>query len=110
MKLLVCGSRSIKDFDLSAYIPDECDMIITGGAKGIDTLAEKYADTHGIPKTVVLPDYEKYGKAAPILRNEQMVDMADRVLAVWDEVSSGTKYAVDYAAKQNVPVTLITPI
>lgn len=110
MKLLICGSRSIKDFDLSPYVPQECEMIITGGANGIDTVAEEYADRHGIPKTVIRPDYKRYGtKAAPIKRNEQMVDMADSVLAVWDGKSTGTKNTVNYAAKQHKPISLITP-
>ena len=40
MKLLIVGSRSITDFDLSPYISDDVDMIISGDANGIDTLAE----------------------------------------------------------------------
>ena len=48
MKLLVAGSRSIKEFDLSPYIPDDVDEIISGGANGIDAIAEKYADDHRI--------------------------------------------------------------
>ncbi len=107
MKLLICGSRSITDFDLSPYIPQDCELIITGGAKGIDTLAEEYADAHGIPKTVIRPDYSKYGKAAPVKRNETMVNMADAVLAVWDGLSPGTKYTVEYASSKNKPITVI---
>ena len=71
MKLLIAGSRSITSFDLSPYIPDEVDLIITGGAKGIDTLAEAYAKERGIPTLTVKPCYEKYGRAAPILRDEE---------------------------------------
>ena len=107
MKLLIVGSRSIKDFDLAPYILDEVDTIITGGAEGIDTLAEQYADAHRLSKYIVRPRYDLYGRAAPIKRNEQMVDMADRVLVIWDGVSKGSQYTVTYAQKHAKECTLI---
>lgn len=109
MKLLICGSRSIKDFDLSSYVPEDTTMIISGGAKGIDTVAEEYAVSRNIPTTIIRPDYARYGKgAAPIKRNMQMVDIADAILAIWDGKSSGTKQTVEYAEKQNKSTTVIT--
>ena len=74
MKLLIVGSRSIKDFDLSPYVGAEVDTIISGGACGIDRLAEQYADRHRLSKYILRPHYELYGRAAPIKRNEQMVE------------------------------------
>ena len=108
MKLLIAGSRSITSFDLSPYIPDEVDLIITGGAKGIDTLAEAYARERGTPTLTVKPRYEKYGRAAPILRDEEMVDMADAVLVIWDGTSRGSKHTADYAHKKGKPLTVVT--
>lgn len=109
MKLLICGSRSIKDFDLSPYVPEDTTMIISGGAKGIDTVAEEYAVSRNIPTTIIRPDYARYGKfAAPIKRNIRMVDMADSVLAIWDGKSSGTKRTIEYAEKTGKSVTVIT--
>jgi len=84
MKLLIAGSRGITDFDLAPYIPDGTDTIISGGAKGIDTLAEQYAEQNGLKKIIIKPEYEKYGRAAPIKRNETMVELADAVLVIWD--------------------------
>ena len=107
MKILVVGSRSIKDFDLSDYIPSETELIISGGASGIDSIAEEYADKHRISKLIFYPKYEVYGKAAPLKRNEIMVDIADEVLIIWDGKSRGTKYTADYAAKKNKKVRLI---
>ena len=107
MKLLVVGSRSITDFELSPYINKEFDTIISGGAGGIDSLAEEYADKHRISKYIVRPQYEVYGRAAPIKRNEQMVDMADAVLIIWDGISKGTLYTLNYAKKMNKPITLV---
>ena len=100
MKLLIIGSRSIIDYDLSAHIPEGVELIISGGAKGIDTLAEQYADVHGIEKLIIRPQYDRFGRAAPIKRNEQMVDACDVVLAIWDGESRGTRYTLDYARKK----------
>ena len=108
MKLLIAGSRSIKDFDLSPHISDEVDTIISGGAEGIDSLAELYADKNRLSKFIVRPRYELYGRAAPVKRNKQMVDMADAVLIIWDGRSKGTLHTVKYAQKANKPLTLIT--
>ena len=108
MKLLIVGSRTIESFDLSPYIDAETDFIITGGAKGIDALAERYADSHRLSKTVMRPKYEKYGKAAPLKRNEDMVDLADRILVVWDGKSKGTQSTVRYAKKKNKDIRIVT--
>ena len=107
MKLLIVGSRSINEFDLSGLIPDETELIISGGAGGADTIAESYADKHKISKLILRPRYNKYGKAAPLKRNELMVDIADLVIVLWDGVSRGTKYTIDHAKKMNKPVKVI---
>ena len=107
MKLLVVGSRSITNFDLSPYIPKEVDTIISGGANGVDYLAEQYADSNRISKYILRPHYELYGRAAPLKRNESMVDIADAVLVIWDGSSKGTQYTINYAKKKNKPITVI---
>ena len=108
MKIVIAGSRNIDNFDLSQHIPSNVDLIITGGASGIDNLAEKYADKHKISKLIMLPDYKRYGKAAPLRRNEIMVDLADLVIVVWDGKSRGTKYTIDYATKKGKNLIIIT--
>ena len=107
MKLLIAGSRSIEDFDLSNYIPDETELIISGGANGIDRVAEKYADKNKLSKLILRPRYNLYGKAAPLKRNESMVDLCDCVLVIWDGTSKGTKYTIEYAKKKNKPVNIV---
>ena len=107
IKLLVVGSRNIKDFDLDEHIPPETELIISGGAGGVDSIAEKYADEHKISKLIIRPRYDIYGKAAPIKRNQVMVDLADAVLVIWDGRSKGTKHTADYAKKKNKPITII---
>lgn len=107
MKLLIVGSRSIKDFDLSPYISSDVDTIISGGAGGVDSLAENYADLHRLSKYILRPRYKFYGRCAPLKRNEKMVEMADAVLIVWDGCSKGTRYTLEYSKKINKPVTLV---
>jgi len=107
MKLLIVGSRSITDFDLSPYVPAEVDTIISGGANGVDSLAEQYADLHRLSKYILRPRYDLYGRGAPLKRNEQMVDMADAVLVVWDGISKGAKYTLRYTEKQGKNVILV---
>lgn len=108
MKLLIVGSRSITDYDLSLCVDERVDLIISGGAAGVDTLAEKYADKKGISKLILRPDYTRYGKAAPIIRNKMMVDLCDALIVIWDGKSKGTKHTIDYAQKVGKPLTIIT--
>ncbi len=107
MKLLIVGSRSIKDFDLAPYITDDVDEIISGGAAGIDSLAEQYADSHRISKHIIRPKYHLYNKAAPIKRNREMIEIADRVLVIWDGESKGALSAINFAKEHNKPTTVI---
>lgn len=73
MKLLIAGSRGITNFDISRHIPDGVDTIISGGAPGIDTIAENYADRHNLSKYILRPRYEIYGRFAPLKRNEEII-------------------------------------
>lgn len=107
MKLLIAGSRSIQEFDLSPYIPDDTDLIITGGAEGIDSIAEQYADQHKLSKLVLRPQYHLFKRNAPLIRNRKMVDIADAVLIVWDGKSKGTQYTIAYTEKMNIPLVLV---
>ena len=97
MKLLIVGSRSINEFDFSKYVPEETTMIITGGANGVDTLAEKFAGKKRLSKLIMRPRHDLYGKSAPLKRNEKMVEICDLALIIWDGNSKGTKYTINYA-------------
>ena len=108
MKLAIIGSRGIVDMDIAAYIPENVTEIISGGAKGVDSLVMRYAEEKGIPTKVFLPQYERYGRAAPILRNRQIAEYADEVLAFWDGESKGTLSCIECFKKQNKPVHVVS--
>lgn len=82
--------------------------IVSGGARGADSLAERYAQENDIQLTVFPAEWDKYGKSAGYRRNHQIIDYADVVLAFWDGQSKGTKHAIELAEKQNKPVFIYT--
>ena len=103
MKVAVIGSRDLY-INIGKYIEkyigaENITMIISGGARGIDTLAEEYAYENNIPTKIFYPDYDKDGATAPIRRNAEIVDAADIVVAFWDKQSRGTGFVIDYAKK-----------
>lgn len=106
MKIAIVGSRNIEAADIGKYV-SAGDEIISGGAKGADALAAEYARNNGLKLTVFLPEYEKYGRAAPIVRNKQIVDCADKIIAFWDGSSKGTLSVLKYAEKTGKPCRVI---
>lgn len=106
MRIAVVGSRNITVENIGQYIP-QCDEIISGGARGVDTCAAAFARCRGIRLTEILPQYDLYGRAAPIVRNRLIVDMADQVIAFWDGVSKGTLSVIKYAGQTGKPCRVI---
>ena len=107
MRIAIVGSRSLTVDNLEAYLPSGVTEIVSGGAQGIDTSAREYAKRHGLTMIEVFPDYETYGKRAPLIRNDKIVDLADEVYAFWDGTSHGTKYVIDYCKRIHKKVTVL---
>ena len=107
MKLAIIGSRGIIVEDIEQYLPDGVDEIVSGGAKGADLCAKEYAKKNDIKYTEFLPDYNRYGRAAPIKRNDEIINYADEIIAFWDGASKGTQYTVKRAQKLGKKVTVI---
>ena len=108
MKVAVVGSRSITipiNY-INTYISD-ADEIVSGGAAGVDSCAAEYAKRNGLKLTEFLPQYERYGRAAPIIRNKKIVDYADKIVAFRNGSSRGTLSVIKYAEKAGKPCEII---
>lgn len=81
MKTAVIGSRGLCVSDIGKYLPEGTDEIVSGGAAGIDTCAKIYAEKNNLKLTEFLPEYNRYGRGAPLRRNLQIIDYADEVVA-----------------------------
>ena len=108
MKVAIIGSRTIFIENIKDYIPQGTTEIVSGGAKGVDTCAKLFAEENNLKYTEFLPEYKKYGKAAPIIRNRLIVDYADVVVALWDGTSKGTKSVIDYCNKNKKEIFVYT--
>ena len=106
MRVAVIGSRNITVENIEDYVKG-ADEIISGGAVGVDRCAAEYARRSGIKLTEILPQYVLYGRAAPIVRNKEIVDRADRVVAFWDGSSKGTLSVIRYAEKVGKPCQIV---
>ena len=109
MKVSVIGSRGLTVSDLGKYLPESTTEIVSGGARGVDSSAREYALAHGLKLTEFLPEYDKYGRSAPLKRNITIIEYADLVLAFWDGKSHGTKFVIDNCKKMGVPVKTFYP-
>lgn len=111
--LAVVGSRTWTDkqcvFDmLDCYYIDYPQLkIISGGAKGADSMAADWAKSRNVPTQIFRPDWDVYGKRAGFMRNEQIVRACDSVLAFWDGTSKGTLNTIDKARDMQKPVRII---
>lgn len=103
--IAIIGSREFKDYKtlkelieliLDKYIIDN-PHFVSGGARGADTLGHNFAKNEGYPITIYYPNYSVHGKAAPMIRNENIILSSDIVIAFWDGNSPGTENAINIA-------------
>lgn len=114
MKTIVAGSRSIKRYlhviDAVRTAPWKITEIVSGGAPGVDRLGERYAKEHEIKLTVMPADWEKYGRRAGHVRNREMAEYAEALVAVWDGVSRGTEGMIEDADKLGLRVHVVNVV
>ncbi len=106
MKLAIIGSRGLNNVEIANYLPQEVSEIVSGGANGVDLLARKLAQEKGIQLIEFLPNYSRYGKGAPLVRNEEIAAYADEALVFWDGRSRGTAHILRLFEKLHKKVTL----
>lgn len=103
----IIGSREFTNYNKlkKCLIPYRKYMtkIVSGGAKGADTLAKKYAEENKIPFVEFLPDYGNDGKQAPLIRNTYIVKTSDIIIAFWNLESNGTRHTLKTAKASEIP-------
>ena len=113
LNVIIAGGREFSDYELLRL---KCDFffsrrrptaIVCGEARGADTLGKRYAQEHGIPVLSFPADWEKYGKKAGYLRNEEMARNADALIAFWDGKSRGTGHMIDLAKQYGLAVRIV---
>ena len=108
MKTIIAGSRDITDYAIVCtagyYSGIGITEVVSGGVRGVDKLGEQYAKDYELRLKVFPADWNKYGNRAGPIRNEQMGDYADALIAVWDGKSHGTKHMIEYAKKKGLLV------
>lgn len=110
MKTAIVGSRSITDYDLAQALEGlTVTEVISGGAMGVDRLAEEFAQKHKLPLTVFPADWETHGSKAGPLRNKQIVEACEQLVAIWDGSSKGTATTIRMAKKAGKPVRVVAP-
>ena len=104
MKLAIIGSRNCPKIDIGAYIEEMPTEVVSGGAKGADSLAREWALENGIALKEFLIERKRGGA---FIRNRKIAEYCDEVLAFWDGESHGTKYTIDYAKKLGKRVRVV---
>lgn len=115
-RVIIAGTRDFKDYEL---LKSYCDymlskkaqsgeeiVIISGGATGADTLGEQYAKERGYSLRQFPAQWDKYGRQAGPMRNRQMAENADALIAYWDGESRGTKNMIEEAKKRGLKVAV----
>ena len=112
LKIAVVGSRTFTNYELikktlDTYKKKEDIFIISGGARGADSLAQRYAKENGLSILIIYPNYRKFGKKAPLIRNREIVENCDLVIAFPDKNSRGTWHTIQVARKMGKPVKIV---
>jgi hypothetical protein len=100
VKVIIAGSRSISDIrhveQAIAESGYEITEVVSGKARGVDTLGEQWAEAHGVPVKQFPADWNKHGKRAGFIRNEEMGRYADAAVICWDGSSNGSRHMRDW--------------
>ena len=113
MKTIIAGSRTCTNMkelgDALINAPFNVTTVICGKARGADTLGEQYAITKGLPLEYYPANWDKYGKQAGYIRNLDMAEAADALIAIWDGSSRGTAHMIKQAVARQLQVYVYEP-
>lgn len=115
LKVIVAGSRGVNNYNLvsktlthmlSNHKMEDVE-IVSGGARGADTMGERFAEENGCNIKRFIPDWDGKGKSAGYIRNWEMAKYADALVAFWDGRSNGTKNMIDLAKKEGLKLKVV---
>ena len=112
MKVAIVGSRDYPRLDqVRRYVKllPEGTVVVSGGALGVDSCAAEEALRHDLATEEFLPEWDRLGRGAGFIRNADIVDAADLVVAFWDGKSRGTKNTIDLVRKASKPFVVVFP-
>ncbi len=111
MKTCIAGSRTVTDPALVEQAVAECGWtvtgVISGGARGVDELGEKWAKAHLVPVERFPADWKQHGRSAGVIRNATMLAVAEAVIVVWDGESRGSAHMIEIAKKSGKPIFVL---
>lgn len=107
MRTIIAGSRTILRMSIVESVmkkaPIRPTVVLCGEAVGVDKLGAVWARKNGIPVESFPADWKKYGRSAGLMRNAQMAEQAEALIAIWDGKSRGAEHMINTAAKRNLP-------
>lgn len=115
-KIIIAGGRDFLDYNLLREKVNKIlqekrvthkIVIISGCARGADTLGLRYASENVFDVEEYPAEWDKYGKKAGYMRNVEMAENANALIAFWDGKSKGTKHMIDIATERNLPIRVI---
>lgn len=108
MKTIIAGSRNLTDIREVYRATNECGWTITevvcGEARGADNLGKQWAQEHNIPVDSYPANWNKFGRSAGPIRNCEMADSADALVAIWDGFSKGTEHMITQARRKGLRI------
>lgn len=115
-RVIIAGGRAFDDYDLlqthclsilKDRITSDRVIIVSGGAKGTDALGQRFAHEHGLDLEIHPADWKKNGKAAGPIRNAEMADVANALIAFWDGRSRGTKSMIELSKRKGLAISCV---
>jgi hypothetical protein len=106
MRTIIAGSRSCTDYSILEEAIKSCGwtptIVISGNARGADILGEMWAKNNNVPREIFPAKWDIHGKSAGYIRNTEMVENAEAVIALWDGKSRGTQHTINLATKKGL--------
>jgi hypothetical protein len=108
MRVIISGSRTVRDYNLIVRAVEESgfqiDVVVSGRAEGVDRYGEEWAANHDVPVDEYPADWGAHGRSAGHIRNREMADNADALIAIWDGESRGTRNMIETAKRLGLRV------